>query len=406
MCVRAIFFVFMTTMLCTFWGCGPETSRLPPIDETPTYITLDTNEAEDLADSLSSRLQGMQSWTELRPALEKSLRYIRSRQQDAVCVDQVGLRMTWAQLGESVTELLGMLESLDQDPRIVAEYFQWLKLNPGTLLTGYYEPWLSASMTQDEKYKYPLYGVPDDLKTVRLSNFHPRWKGQSLVYRMGEDGIEPYYDREALDGERVLGGKGQEVAWASDLVDVFFLHIEGSGRLAFPDGSTKHILYAGKNGHQYVSIGRLLIDKGYVPKEEMSMQRIRAFLHENPDKVEDILNANPSYVFFRLADEGPYGAFGGILTPRVSVAVDRNMIPLGSVVALKTSLLSEDGDSDSFMSLVLAQDTGGAIKGTRMDLFCGSGEEAAVLAGHLQADSEVFMLVSKKVLASVQQDKD
>lgn len=397
--VRLILPVIMAALLISFFGCGHETTRMPVIDDKPTYIPLDMNEAEDLADNLSSGLQGMQSWTELRPALEQNLRYIRSRPQEAICVDQSGLQLTWAQLGESVTELLGMLDQLDQNPRLAAERFQWLKLAPRTLLTGYYEPWLAASLTPDETYKFPLYGVPDDLKTTNLSGFHPRWKGQSLVYRMGENGIEPYHDRAAIDGERVLYGKGQEVAWTSDLVDAFFLQIEGSGRLAFPDGSTKHILYAGKNGRQYVSIGRLLIDKGYVPKEEMSMQRIRTFLTENPDKIEEILYANPSYVFFRLADEGPYGSFGGILTPRVSVAVDRNMIPLGSVVALKTSLLTADGGSDPFMSLVLAQDTGGAIKGTRMDLFCGSGDEAEVLAGHLQADSEVFMLVSRKVLA-------
>jgi len=398
--------VFILVLMLTVFGCGPEATRLPEVDDTPTYVPLDMNEAEGLAAHLSTRLQGLQSWAELKPGLEKNLRYIRSRQQGAVCVSQKGLRLTWGQLNESVSELLGMIDELDANPRLAAERFEWLRLAPGTLLTGYYEPWLAASLTQDEKHKFPLYGVPDDLKTTSLSGFHPRWKGQSLVYRVGENGIEPYHDRAALDGERVLDGKGQEVAWAADLVDVFFLQVEGSGRLSFPDGSTKHILYAGKNGRQYVSIGRLLIDKGYVPKEEMSMQRIRTFLNENPDKINEILYANPSYVFFRLADEGPYGSFGGILTPRVSVAVDRSMIPLGSVVALKTSLLTPDGGSDSFMSLVLAQDTGGAIKGTRMDLFCGSGDEAEVLAGHLQADSEVFMLVSRKVLASASENEN
>jgi membrane-bound lytic murein transglycosylase A len=132
------------------------------------------------------------------------------------------------------------------------------------------------------------------------------------------------------------------------------------------------------------------------------MQRIRSFLNDNPDIAREILFTNPSYVFFHLADEGPFGSIGSILKPRVSVAVDRNMIPLGSVVALKTALMNyETGAVDPFLSLMLAQDTGGAIQGTRMDLFCGSGEEAESLAGHLQEGSEVFMLVSKRVLSAL-----
>lgn len=135
------------------------------------------------------------------------------------------------------------------------------------------------------------------------------------------------------------------------------------------------------------------------------MQRIRSFLEENPDIAQEILFSNPSYVFFRLSDEGPYGSIGSILTPRVSVAVDRKTIPLGSVVALKTALMDYDtGDSEPFFSLMLAQDTGGAIKDTRMDLFCGSGEGAEYLAGHLQEKSEVFMLVSNRVLDALPGD--
>lgn len=339
----------------------------------------------------------------MRPALEDSLGYILKRPQNAVCVNRPGLVLTWAQLGDSVAELLAMLPQLDHDPRLVAKRFQWLKVAPGTLLTGYYEPWLEASMTPDEQFKYPLYGVPDDLKMTSLNKFHYRWKGQSLVYRMGENGIEPYYDREDIDGKGALAGKGNEIAWAKDPVDVFFLQIQGSGRLELPDGSVKHILYGGKNGHKYVSLGKLLIQRGHIPREEMSMQRIRTFLNANPDTARNLMFENPSYVFFRLSDDGPYGSISSILTPRVSVAVDRSMIPLGSVVALKTALMDyEKGEADSFMSLVLAQDTGGAIKGTRMDLFCGSGEEAEALAGHLQEESEVFMLVSKRVMASIE----
>ena len=400
--MTARFFVpfVLILLLLVFTGCGPEpTPPQMPVYEKPTFVPLTDRAAGELAAQLTTRQQGIGSWSALRTGIEDSLRYIRTRPRDAVCVNQPGLTLTWGQLDDSVTELTSMLDSLDRDPELLAERFRWLKLEPGTLLTGYYEPNLKASLTPDETHKYPLYGVPGDLKVADLGQFHPRWAGEKLIYRINGDSIAPYHDRTAIDGNKVLEGQGAEIAWAADPVDVFFLQIQGSGRLELPDGSSRHILYSGKNGHQYVSVGKLLIDGGHIPKAEMSMQRIRAFLAEHPDVARSILFANPSYVFFRLADKGPYGSIGSILTPKVSVAVDRNMIPLGSVVVLGTAL--EDyvtGQSDPFLSLMLAQDTGGAIQGTRMDLFCGSGDAAETLAGHLQAESRVYMLVSKRVL--------
>jgi membrane-bound lytic murein transglycosylase A len=368
--------------------------------EEPTFLPLSGDEARGLAAHLFTGPQGLDSWRALRPALEDSLGYILKRPDDAVCVRRPGLTLTWGELGDSVAELMALLPAMDRDPRLLADHFQWLKVAPDTLLTGYYEPWLEASLTPDETYRYPLYGVPDDLKTVDLGKFHHRWKGERLVYRMTEQGIEPYPDREAIDSEGALEDRGYEIAWARDPVDVFFLQIQGSGRLALPDGTSRHILYEGKNGRKYVSLGRLLIEKGYVPREEMSMQRIRRFLNANRDEALKLMFENPSYVFFRLSDTGPFGSINSILTPRVSAAVDPSMIPLGGACVLKTALMDYDtNESEPFLSLVLAQDTGGAIKGTRMDLFCGSGAEAELLAGHLQERSEVFMLVSKKVMA-------
>lgn len=394
--IQRLFF-FLALLVLVMVGCGPEAPRPMPVEEKPAYRPLEMDEAESLALHLSPRAQGMTSWGELRPTLEANLRYVRHRPQDSVCVNRPGLTLTWGMLGDSIEELLSLLPDLDRNPQLVAERFRWLKLAPGTLLTGYYEPWLKAALAPDDTYRYPLYGVPDDLRTVDLGAFHPRWKGQTLTYRLGENGAEPYPDRAAIDGEGVLAGQGKEIAWAADPVDVFFLQIQGSGRLDLPDGSFRHILYGGKNGRQYRSLGKILIERGYVPREEMSMQRIRTFLTANPDIARRLLFENPSYVFFRLAEDGPYGAMGTILKPWVSVAVDRGMIPLGGVVALKTALMDyEAGTSKPFFALMAAQDTGGAIQGTRMDLFCGTGPEAEQLAGHLQEDSEVFMLVSRK----------
>lgn len=385
-------------LLAGLWGCALKEPE-PPREVAPGFVPVSEEEAAGLTVQLTPWMQGIKSWTALAPGLEDNLAYIRRRRQDAVAVDRPGLTLTWGQLGDSVAEFMALLPDLDRDPQLLAERFQWLALAPRTLLTGYYEPWLEASLERKGRYQYPLYGVPDDLKTAYLGRFHYRWKGETLTYRLGEDGIEPYHDRRAIDSEGALEGRGLEIAWVKDPVDVFFLQIQGSGRLVLPDGSVKHILYGGKNGRRYVSLGRLLIEEGEVPREEMSMQRIRRFLASNPYTAQEWLNRNPSYVFFKLSDEGPYGSIGSILTPRVSVAVDRTMIPLGSVLALNTALMDyENGQADPFFSLVLAQDTGGAIKNTRMDLFCGSGEEAEYLAGHLQEDARVYMLVSNQVL--------
>jgi membrane-bound lytic murein transglycosylase A len=397
--VRALVLVLALAALLA--GCARDaTMPAPPEpDMTPAYVRVGPDEAAALAAMLSARVQGLGSWTELRPGLEDSLRHILRQPQNAVCVSRPGLTLTWAQLGDSVAEFMGLLPALDEAPSLAAERFAWLRVMPGTLLTGYYEPWMDASLTPDEEYRYPLYGKPDDLRTVDLGRFHPRWKGETLVYRVDGEGIKPYHDREAIDGRGALAGRGHEIAWVKDPVDIFFLQIQGSGRLVLRDGSVRHILYGGRNGHQYVSLGRLLINRGHVPREEMSMQRIREFLAANPDKARELMFENPSYVFFHLSDVGPFGAMGSILTPRVSVAVDRTMSPLGSVLVLKTSLMDyATGEAEPFTGVVLAQDTGGAIQGTRMDLFCGSGQEAETLAGHLQEQSEVFMLVSRRVL--------
>jgi len=382
-----------------------ESSKSRPTveDSPPFYRILRQGDARRISHDLSPNSQGFRSWTEYRPALEDNLGYILKKKSNAVCVRRPGLTLTWGQLGDSVAELMAILPRLDEKPSLLAERFRWLRVSPETLLTGYYEPWLDASLTPDDTYRYPLYGMPDDLEVVDLGKFHRRWKGQRLVYRMGSDGIEPYPDRRDIDAHDAIGGKGYEIAWAKDPVDVFFLQIQGSGRLVLPDGSSRHILYNGRNGRRYVSLGRVLIKRGLVPKDEMSMQRIRQFLNANPEEARQLMFENPSYVFFRLSDRGPFGAMNLLLEPWVSVAVDPSMIPLGGACVLSTKLDDvKTGKPRPFRSLVLAQDTGGAIQGTRMDLFCGSSPEAEHLAGHLQAPSEVFLLVSRQTMASAQ----
>lgn len=390
-------------LLLRQYAPAPEPKHAPevaetPVPEKPVFRPLSESEAAVAARNISPLVQGIPSWTAFGAAMETSLDYLLKKDRDAVPVETDGMDVTWGELALSMVELLELLPDLDAEPGLLTRHFRLFALEPPTLLTGYYEPWIEASLEPSEKYPYPLYGVPSDCKTIDLGQFHPRWKGQQLVYRINGDAIEPYSDRKDIDGAAALKGLGAEIAYARNLMDVFLLQVQGSGRLVLPDGSVRHILYAGKNGHPYVSLGRLLIDEGYVPQEEMSMGRIRQFVAENPVVGREMMYRNPSYVFFRLAEEGPFGSIGQVLTPMVSVAVDRHYVPLGSALLLSGGIPRIGGGEREFCSLVTAQDTGGAIKGTRCDLFCGTGPDAEYLAGHLQHDASLYLLVSKRVL--------
>ena len=329
-------------------------------------------------------------------AVERSLAYVRTRPPGTRAFGDEGPQVTWAELAGSLEHLLAVLPRLAREPELLTRDFDWFEVRPEPLMTGYYEPELEGSLRPDPRYPEPIYGLPSSLRTVDLGRFHPRWKGQSLTCRVQGGDVLPFFTREEIDTLGALNATETPIAWTRDPVDVFFLQVQGSGRLRLPDGSVRHVLYAGKNGHEYVSIGKVLIERGLVAREEMSMQRIREYLHARPDQLRSVLNANPSYVFFRLADDGPLGAMGRTLTPMVSVATDSAFLPLGSILAVEAGLPGPDGSGGTRAFLGLAQDRGGAIKGSRLDLFCGAGEEAEFLAGHLQALSRVYLMLKKK----------
>lgn len=390
--IVSVFFVF-----CLF-GCSfMHESREPGKD----YVRLPDNKVESLIRRLTEESGPDFNWNDLEAGIRHNIDYLSHKNPDGVAVKYGTFKISWKMLLETNVELLKLLPKLNEHPELLEDSFIWFGLEPRTFMTGYYEPWLEASDKQTPEYPYPLYRVPDDLKTVNLGDFHHRWSGQKLLYRVVDDHIEPYFSREKIDFEKVLKGEGLEIAWVKDLVDVFILQIQGSGRLVFPDGSIKHVLYAGKNGLKYVSLGKVLINRGLMPKEGMSMQKIRKFLEEHPYMVHQLLITNPSYVFFRLDDEGPFGSMNRALTPMSSIAVDRKVIPLGAVAALTTNLPTQESDvTKSFAKLVMAQDTGGAIKGTRVDLFCGSGDYAEFLSGHLRSYAHVYLPVSRAFFES------
>jgi membrane-bound lytic murein transglycosylase A len=271
------------------------------------------------------------------------------------------------------------------------------------LFTGYYEPIYEGSLAPDEVFRYPLYRPPDDLIKIDLSLFSEKFKGENIVARVEGKKILPYYSRYQIEVERVLEGKELEIVWLKNPLDVAFLHIQGSGRLRLLDGKDLLVHYQVSNGLPYKSIGRYMIERGFLKREEMSMQAVRRYLTKNPGVLDEVLNHNPSYVFFQQVGNGPLGSLGVLLTPGRSVALDSKIFPrgaLGFIVCQKPSV-NDQGDIigwTQFSRFVVNQDSGGAIKGAgRADIFWGSGPYAELTAGHLQHEGDLYILILNRV---------
>ncbi len=261
------------------------------------------------------------------------------------------------------------------------------------LITGYYEPLLRGSRTADSRYRYPVYGVPDDLLVIDLTELYPELQGKRLRGRVEGRRVVPYYDRSQIErGSGALTGK--ELVWVDDPVELFFLQVQGSGRVVLDTGEILRLGYADHNGHPYRSIGRRLVDQGDLPLERASMQGIKEWARRNPGRVRELLDHNASYVFFRELPAGlpgPIGALGVPLTPRRSVAVDQRVVPLGAPVFIATTYPLTD---EPLNRLMLAQDTGGAIRGAvRADFFWGFGEDAAREAGRMKQALRMWVLL-------------
>lgn len=269
------------------------------------------------------------------------------------------------------------------------------------LITGYYEPLLKGSLTKSAKAKYPVYGVPADLITVDLSTLYPELKSLRLRGRVEQQKLIPYYSRAEIETGK--GPSPQDVlAWVDDPVELFFLQIQGSGRISLQDGSLLRVGYANQNGRPYKSIGKWLIAQKELRADQASMQGIQAWIRTHPDRLDQLLNVNPSYVFFRRlpqADGGPIGALGVPLTDQRSIAIDPRFIPLGSPVYLNTTAPESN---TPLQRLMFAQDTGGAIRGAiRADFFWGFGDQAGELAGKMKQKGKLWVLLPKTVAPPV-----
>ena len=260
------------------------------------------------------------------------------------------------------------------------------------LFTGYYEASLRGSLTRDETYNIPLYARPDDLVMVDLGQFRDELKGQRIAGRVVSGNLKPYEDR-----ARIVAGQwphnDKVLVWVDDAVDAFFVQVQGSGVVQLKDGGVMRIGYAGQNGHIYTAIGRELIARGELTKDNVSMQAIREWLAAHPDQAGEIMNTNRSYVFFRVMEgDGPVGGEGVTLTPYHSLAVDHSLIPYG--VPLWLDVDAPGMGQGRIRTLMIAQDTGGAIQGpVRGDVFWGYGKQAEAMAGPMKAKGRYWMLL-------------
>lgn len=300
------------------------------------------------------------------------------------------------------------LDGAARSPAALRRFFEarfepYLLTNPdgstSGMITGYYEPLLRGARTRSGAYREPVLGVPGDLLTIELGDVLPELKNMRLRGRLQGNKVVPYYSRAEIV-EREKNYADRVLLWVDDAVELFFLQIQGSGRVKLPDGSMVRVGYADQNGHPYQSVGRLLVERGELKLEQASMQGIQAWARANPARLNDLLNANPSYVFFREMPvaapkngepDGPLGALGVPLSPGRSIAVDPRHVPLGAPVFLATT---QPNSAAPLNRLMLAQDTGGAIRGVvRADFFWGFGAEAGNQAGRMKQSGQMWVLL-------------
>jgi membrane-bound lytic murein transglycosylase A len=370
----------------------------PPPGPLPALQRLEENQVPPFFDDMG--------FDGLAEAIDRSLQYLQKidpEREFAFGND----RYSAAHMIRSLDAFKAVIETRPSTKAVT----EWIKVNcrvyrstgndgdDSVLFTGYYEPNLRGSLEPTERYRFPVYAIPEDMLRIDLSSFHPRFSGEQIVARIEDRRVLPYYDREAISYEDRLRGKAEVIAWVDDRVDLFFLHIQGSGRIFLENGQEINVHYHAANGHPYRSIGRLLIEEGKIDRSQMSMQRIRRYLAQHPEEMRRILTYNPSYIFFRVQEQRPVGALGVPLTPGRSLATDRRLFPDAAVAyaATRQPLIDGSGDIVGWTDLnrfMVNQDTGGAISGARRaDIYWGNGPYAELAAGHLQHPGRLYFLV-------------
>lgn len=384
-----------------FNGCAP--TPVPPPRPTPTEISLKRVAVADYP--LFSEKGDMGP---LLHSINMSLAYLRRLPADR----QIDFGTDPYPVSHLIESLDAFAQIMKGKPsqrylnQIIRDKFHVYKSvgrpdQKDVLFTGYYEPLLMAGLSQTPEFNTPIHSKPLDMLEIDLSPFATDLKGRTIVGQYTGKTVVPYPTRKGIRNTAGFNTTAPPIAWLKDEIDLLILQIQGSGRVKLANGEQRHILYNGSNGRPYRSIGRLLINKGLIPREKMSMQAIRAYLRQHPEMSRNIMDHNPRYIFFKTARKGPLGALGQPLTPMRSLAVDRSIMPSAALAFITTPVPKVNAKGiierwEPYHGFALAQDAGSAIKGPgRIDLFMGHGIEAEVGAGHLKHSGALYFLILK-----------
>lgn len=345
----------------------------------------------------------------LRTAIRHSKAYLEKLPPERVVGEQPR-RVTAGEILNSLLEFDRLLDNWQCPKCWVAEFNARFDLIPSSgdpgreavLFTGYYQPVIEASLVATLDFAYPIYGKPADLIVAEQIRLAPLTTTEKIVGRLDGETFVPYYSRREIDQHGALRKRGYEIAWVKNPVDLFFMHIQGSGVLQLADGRRLHVGYAAANGRPYRSIGRLLIDSGKIPEDEMSMQRLRRYFAEYPAEQSEVMAHNESYVFFRFLESGPLGSLEVPVTPDRSIATDLRLFPKGALAfaVAETPVVDATGQVTGwrpFSRFVVNQDSGGAIRGPqRADLYFGTGAEAGAAAGTMNRQGRLYFVLLKQ----------
>lgn len=381
-------------------GCAAKFEK--PLSKSSDYL-VSISEADTLGftDDLD--------WESLKLAIDNGLQYYNRLNGDESC-DIGNHRYTSKELKETLLAFLNIIQTPGSDDdklKTIRASFNIYKATgydkKGSIFfTGYYAPVLNGSLQATDRFLYPIYGVPQDITVINLGKFNKKYGNERIVGRLLKSGeIVPYLSRSEIE-EGALKNSRLELAWVDDPISLFSLHVQGSGKIKLQNGNIIQVSYAESNGRPFRSIATNLLNEGKITQNEISYLKVKKYLQEHTNELSDILNYNERYIFFRVVENGPQGALQVPVTPGRSIATDLNIFPKGALAYVKTRkpLLDEQGNVKSWMPLsrfVLNQDTGEAIKGPgRVDLFCGSGDEAEMFAGSLKETGDLYFLVLKR----------
>ncbi len=405
------FLILIISVIALFNGCS---KQLPRSKDLPTSKQVSSFSSSSMIlekKSFHLFLKGDDlSQDSLKSSIRNSLSYLRRIPSDT--------NFKFGKLGYSAEEMIASFEifldiiSTEQRYNVLIreleKKFYLFKSaaneRNGVLFTGYYEPLFKGKLEKTAEYNVPVYEKPKDLLVLKLGNFRNSLKNRTIVYRMQDNRITPYHTRKEIMQDRVLEGKSKILAWMKDPVDLFFMQIQGSGIVELPSGKLLRLSYNGSNGHNYSSIGKLLVDEKIMDLEDVSMESIRQYLNDHLETRDRILYHNESYTFFIVDKDtrGPKGNINVPLTAHRSIATDANIFPKGALAYIESKMPVfkenwKSASNASFARFAVIQDTGGAIKGTgRVDLFWGNGKLAEKSAGRMRAIGKLYLLIAKK----------